>query len=482
MELIFEIYKKLTNQELRQIRQRIQQATFPYEKVGKLFELITRYEEKEEAFYSQKLYNKAPDNTFRVTKSRLKRMLENVILNDRSLTGYKSAAIVAQLQTQKKLLQGEILLGRGAYQASKNLLFQVISTANAYGLYREAFRAELLLYRHQSVHTSVKEYQKRTEALIRANQQRGLIDEGLILQYYIANLLRHKTLKDEEMEAVRTQVDRMAEIAKLTEHPLVESGYYLTENFYLQTNGQFEEARVFGLKYLENLHKNDSNQSSERFANAYAQLAKIDLQLNQLDRAREYSKAVLERCAPDGMNYLLSLELPFRAEFFAKTYKNALEIVQEAFAHPLFETAEMISSQWHYFHACLLFRMGAFQEAYRELDFTTPLLSDKYGRNPSIRLLEIMLLFELGHHDILETKILNLKQYLKRTQRKSAFRQQSLIRILMYWYKQSYDFHATTRQERFVALAHYHAEEPFDTNDLELIRLEEWMKEKCAAN
>ena len=51
---------------------------------------------------------KAPDNTFRVTKSRLKRMLENIVLNDKSLTGYQSPAINARLQVQKKLLQGEI--------------------------------------------------------------------------------------------------------------------------------------------------------------------------------------------------------------------------------------------------------------------------------------------------------------------------------------------------------------------------------------
>jgi hypothetical protein len=480
VNLIYEIFKKLNNQEIRQLKHKIQQASFRYEKVGKLFDLVTRYEEKEEAFYSQKLYGKDPDNTFRVSKSRLKRMLENVILNDRSLTGYKSAAVNAQLQAQKKLLQGEILLGRGAYQASKNLLFQVISTARKYGLYHEAFRAEMLLYRHQSVHTSVKEYQKRTDTLLEANRHLALINEGLILQYYIANLLRHKTLKDEEMTEVREKIDRMGEIAELTQHPLITSGYYLTENFFLQASGRFEEARVFGERYLQSLQQDNANQSSERMANAYAQLAKIELQLNQIESARHYSQEVLRRCDTDGMNYLLSLELPFRAEFFDQQYEKAQKIAQEAFAHPRFETSKMISAQWHYFHACLLFRMGQFKDAYRALDGTTPLLTDKYGRNPSIRLLEIMILYELGHHDIMETKILNLKQYIKRTQKKSFFRQQTLLQILMQWYKRNYDFVQTvaSSKQKFKDLTQFHQKQPFDTSDLELVRLEEWMREK----
>ncbi|MEL7340364.1 MAG: hypothetical protein AAGM67_07765, partial [Bacteroidota bacterium] len=137
MKLIYEIYHKLKNQEIRQLKHKIQHASFEYEKVGKLFELVTQYEEREESFYSQALYQKEPDNTFRVTKSRLKRMFENVILQDRSLTGYSSASTNARLQTRKKLLQGEILLGRGALQASKNLLFQVISSARKFDLYHE---------------------------------------------------------------------------------------------------------------------------------------------------------------------------------------------------------------------------------------------------------------------------------------------------------------------------------------------------------
>ena len=132
MELIYEIIKKLKNYELRQIRNYLNASPFEYEKVGKLFELVTRYKDKEEDFFSQKLYGNPPDNTFRVTKSRLKKLLEDVVLNDKSLTDYSADHINAALQSKKRLLQGEILLGRGAYQASKNLLLQVTATSKKF--------------------------------------------------------------------------------------------------------------------------------------------------------------------------------------------------------------------------------------------------------------------------------------------------------------------------------------------------------------
>ncbi len=483
MKLIYEIFHKLKNQEIRQLKHKIQHASFEYEKVGKLFELVTQYEEKEESFYSQALYNKDPDNTFRVTKSRLKRMFENVILQDRSLTGYSSASINARLQAKKKLLQGEILLGRGAFKASKNILFQVISTARKYDLYQEAFQAELLLYRHHSVLTSLKDYQKRTDELLKANRMQYLIDEALIIQYYIANLMRNKTLKEDELAEVREKIDQMATIAEETQHPLVLSGYYLTENFFLQTVGKFAEAREFGEKYLDQLQAGDGASSPQRIANAYAQLAKVSLQLQDVDKARAYCEEVLQRVKPDNTNYLIGLELQFRIEFYDQKYDKAEAIAEEALQHPRIEASKQINAHWHYYQSCVKFKKKDFKSAYQELDYTTPLLMDKYGMNPSLRLLEIMILFELGHYDIMETKILNLRQYIKRTQKKSLFRPQKLIQILIQWYKRSYDFEAAAKanEGRLAELAAYHEEHPFDTSELELIRLEEWMAQKQKA-
>ena len=261
MRLIYDIVKKLKKQEIRHIRHVIKHASFEYEKMGKLFELVTRYEEREESFYSQKLYGKEPDNTFRVTKSRLKRMLENVVLNDKSLTGYSSESINAQLQAKKKLLQGEILMGRGAYEASKNLLLQVVATARKYAFHHEQFLAELLLYRNHSVRTSAKEFEKNTEELLALNTRYAGINEAIILHYSISNVLANLTVEDEGLQEVREKVDRMQVIAELTAHPLVKNLYYQSEIAYLQVSGQYDDALDFCKKYLDLVNEDPSQHS-----------------------------------------------------------------------------------------------------------------------------------------------------------------------------------------------------------------------------
>ncbi|MEL7340886.1 MAG: hypothetical protein AAGM67_10400, partial [Bacteroidota bacterium] len=221
----------------------------------------------------------------------------------------------------------------------------------------------------------------------------------------------------------------------------------------------------------------------QRIANAYVQLAKVSLQLQESQTARTYCEEVFKRIKTDSTNHLIVLELLFRIEFYDGQFERAREIVNEAMSHPKIEVSTQIKAHWHYFHACVRFKQGDFKFAYQELDNTTPLLMDKFGMNPSIRLLEIMILFELGHYDIMETKILNLRQYIKRTQKKSLYRQQKLIQILIQWYRRNYDFEAAQKANatRLAELVAYHEERPFDTSEIELIRLEEWMEDKRQA-
>ncbi|MDX1906256.1 MAG: hypothetical protein SF053_04420 [Bacteroidia bacterium] len=483
MQLIYEIIRKLTQAEIRQVRHQIDSASFSYDKVGKLFELVTRYEEQGEDFYAQKLYEADADNTFRVTKSRLKRLLENIILHDKSLTAYPPL-VNARLQARKKLLQGEILLGRGAYAAGRHLLLQVSAQAHQYDLHEEYFQAEMLLYRNMSIRTSVKDYARHTEQLLAANRTSSLIHEAIILQHHISNLLLHKTLKEEEMAAVEAKVERIAAIAQETMHPAAQTAWYLSANYFHQTNGQYETARSFCLRYLELLETHAVSPSAQALAGAHVQLAKIGLQLGNIPAARTHADEALKRYQPDEMNYLVALELAFRLAFYAGLYPDALNCIQQAIRHPQFSASKLLAARWHYFHACVLFRLSRYKEAYGNLDLLAPLLADKYGMNITIRLLEIMILCEQGHMDLLESRILNMRQYLKRTQQKKGLvRPNALIQILMSWYKHHYDFRQTVIdiQTRLDKLEHHHTTTPFDTSDFELIRLEQWLQDKAGA-
>jgi hypothetical protein len=475
MNLIYDIYRKLRNQEKRKIKHQIKHAAFQFEKVGMLFDLVTQYEEREENFYSQKLYGKEPDNTFRVSKSRLKRMMENVLLEDKSLSGYESEAVNVLLQSRKKLLQSIILIGRGAYQNGKNLLLQVISNAKKLDLEEERFQAELLLYRFQNIKSSVKDFEKQTEMLLELNKTRSLVAEAQILHYSIKNLLNSRTLDPEALEEVRKNVDRIGEIVTNTDHPSAKYVYFLSEIYYYQVTEQAGPAYEFCQKYLNLIQHTPSQYTPQRVAIAYTQLAQVSLMLGHLDASRESAREMLKMHQKEEINYLRGLELSFLVAYYAKNYTEAAALIQQAKEHPQFEASKIIAANLHYFEACLFFVQKSYQQAYQKLNDTTPLLADKYGMNVYIRLLEIMILFELQHDDLLDTKILNMRQFIKRTRKNDKqTRPYRLVQLLMQWYKHEYDF------EKAITFLNKRPNQqsaaPFSST--ELVKFEDWLSSR----
>lgn len=481
MDLIYDIYRKLSHQEVRYIRHQITASAFEYEKVGKLFELVTQYEEQDESFYANDLYGKQPDNTFRVTKSRLKRMMENVVLNDKSLSGYSTEITNIQLQLKKKLLQAEILIGRGVYLAGKNLLMQCISTAQKYNLYQEHFQAEFLMFRLASIRSATKEFEHQTLTLKKLNYNSSLINEALILHYYINNLLLHKSLSEEQLGDVRLQLNRVADISNENPHPMVQNAHYLSEIYYFQVAGNFENALLFCEKYLDLIQNNPIYYTKQRLAGAYVQLSQVSLQLGESAKAQNYSENAIKFFSADEMNYLIAQELMFRIAFYSEKFEEAQSYIEKAFKHPQFETSKMRAAQWQYFKVCLLVKKGDFKNANRSLSDTTPLLSDKYGWNLYVRLLEIMILFELQLFDPLDARIQNMRQFLKRANKNSdLYRFMLLLKILREWYRVGYDFSKAKKTVLPILkeLQIYHETNPFRKSGFELIRFEKWFAEK----
>lgn len=482
MDLIYDILKKLKNYEIRQIRNHLNASPFEFEKVGKLFELVTRYKDKDEAFFSQRLYNRDPDNTFRVTKSRLKKILEDVILNDKSLTDYNTAFINALLQSKKRLLQGEILLGRGAYKASKNLLLQAISATKKFSLHNERYHAEMLLHRNQSINMSVREFQKRTTNLLALNEVNYKVNKAAILHYSVTNVLTHKSLKDDELTEIDQKIEHIGEIAEETGSPLARYYYFLSKILYLQYEYRYEEALEYCKKHLELIAEEPSVHSRQRLGSAYFQLTETSLRKGDLGEASKYVAETLAFFSKEETNYLIVLGTAFRIAFFAENWEEAERIVHEAFEHPRFEISPFRAAVWHYNHCCVLFRTGRIREALHALNDATPLLADKMGWNLTFRLQEIMVLYECELFDLLESKILNMRQFVKRTQKNSdLYRPMKLISILMEWHKNSMDLKKTyvSIKRQLNDLRSYHQQIPFDPSTGEVIRLENWMAEKA---
>lgn len=482
MDLIYDILKRLKKQEIRQIRHTFKTSSFSYEKVGKLFELVTRFGEKEEVFFAKKLYKKEPDNTFRVTKSRLKRMLENILLQDKSLTSNKSAAINASDLARKKLLQGRVLIGRGAFLAGKNIINQVINSAKKYHLHDELFDAQLLLYRNLSAKTSVREHQNQTKVLLELNKKRALVNECVILHHSVSNLLFNRSLKKASIITVREQINRMKTIAEETKHPLATNYYYLSETYFYQATQKPVEARSFCELYLALLIEDEALFTPVRLAGAYLQLAQITAEQGDLMVAAINAKKAMERLPEKSINHLLALEMVFRIAFHNKEWQEVTALIHKAQQHPDLHTSKNLAAKWKYFEACLLFRTDQFKDAYMALNETTPLLADKFGINIAVRMLDIMIMYEMDKMDLLESKILNMRQFVKRTQKDIAQQRAALlVRLLLGWYRKNYDFKETIVSYE----SDLKSNDPersgigWGTSTYELIPLDLWLQEKA---
>lgn len=480
MELVLEILSKLRSFEKRSLREAFRTATFEHEKVEKLFDLVTRYNRNDEAFYAFQLYGKEPDNTFRVTKSRLKRHLENEVLDDKSLNIYPAEYITAALKARKKLIQGEILLGRGAYLSSKNLLEDVIATAKKFALHQELFQAELLLSRNQAINKSPKEYRKSIDHLLELNQIVHQVNQAALIHYRITNLLSTTTISDPDaLSAIRQDIQAIESIAESTRSPHALGYFLLTSLLFCQYTYDFGRAKEFSKQYLRLVSESPALSSPQRIGNATFQLAETAFRAGDLEEAAVFAEKALACFSPDETNYLVVMETAFRISFARNDNSSCMRWIENAIRHPRFNASKLRAGKWHFFHACLHLRTENARAAQQALLEANALLQDKAGWNLAYRILELMVLFEMENTEVMDSRIQNLQHFVQRTRKGSEdYRSQAIISIFLEWNKYGLDLEQAMPQLRrkLKALADHHAEVPYNPGGYELIRFEDWLE------
>ena len=480
MELIRDILNKLSPQEIKRIRSHIKNNPHEYDKVEKLFDLINKNPDQDENFYSQKLYKQDAGNSFRVTKARLKRLMEESLLNEKSLKEYDAEYIIAFLAAKKRLLQGEILMGRGAYAASKNLLEQVIGSARKFYFMDEWFYARMLLFRHSCNSLTEHELMKEVDELQHLRHLVSRSQEAGILYYRLSGLLASTTLREEkEFSDARNTLEILKDIWLETQIPQTGSYYLKAAIYYYQITNDYAEALKYCQQLLELVRTAPALQSQQREGAALLQLSEVCLRAGEFKRAETFSKATLQMYKPEELNYLIALESAFRISFFSKDLKRCREILGEAIQHPALPLSKLRAGRWKYFEAALNFKESNFKQCIKLLNEATPVMSDKSGWNVALRLLEIMSLYESGKRDLLESRVENLKQFARRNQQDDdATRARLLTEIISVWHKNDLNFAqaGSYLREEMARLKAYHSKVPFNPASFELIRLEEWIE------
>ena len=106
-------------------------------------------------------------------------------------------------------------------------------------------------------------------------------------------------------------------------------------------------------------------------------------------------------------------------------------------------------------------------------------MSDKLGWNIAFRLLEIMALFESQQTDVIDAKIENFRQFVKRNKHDDEYARAALLTDLLHvWHKNQYDFKKAEEfiQDGILKIKAYHSKVPFNPASFELIRFDNWIE------
>jgi tetratricopeptide (TPR) repeat protein len=308
-----------------------------------------------------------------------------------------------------------------------------------------------------------------------------LVNEAAIHHYAVTNILTQTSLKDDQLAEIEQKIQKIEKISQDVDSPLARYYFLLSKILFLQYTYNYSEALTYCKLQLDLIRNEPAVRSKQRLGSAFFQLTETSLRKGDLKEAEKFVEETMTHFSKDETNYLIVLGTAFRIAFFAENWEKARQIVQEALSHPRFNASPFRAAIWQYNLSCMLFKTRKISEALKALNDATPLLGDKMGWNLTFRLHEIMVLYEAGIYDLLETKILNMRQFVKRTQKNSElYRPMKLIQILMEWHKNSLDPKKTIQaaKRQFADLKEFHQNIPFDPSTGELLRLENWLLEK----
>ena len=117
----------------------------------------------------------------------------------------------------------------------------------------------------------------------------------------------------------------------------------------------------------------------------------------------------------NSLNYLISKEQEFHANFYNKNYNAAAVCAETMLNHSLNDTGEFRKSKFIYYQASVKFSMGQFKEAHRLLTESLEIEKDKTRWNVSLRILNIMSFIELDKLNEASTSLESLRKHMERT-------------------------------------------------------------------
>ena len=418
MEVLTEIVKKLKPGERRLIRNMLSISPNgePQRRLNLFNFLVTNLNnsvsDKEACNF---IYGELPSSKFTHLKRRLKNDILNTLLLQEANKRYKSTSPRALFECRRKILQGQLLLGRGAYISADKELNYALSLADQFEFYGEKLVIVDLLRRTKGYRKGIEEFEKINKGIVEAVDE---LKNNLIVKEYFNQLSLPSLFKTNNelnySEFGKGKVKELQLIAENNNSPTFRFWFNLTAiNYYNQVK-KFKTALSHALELLELVTEYDILKSVTNIAGANMTLANIYLQLSENEQAFKHADLATQLFDDKMVNNLRALELVFFAQWRLNETSKAKEILTQAFAHKQFSSNKILQARWILFSSYLEYQLGNKETAMELSNSNKHISEDKTGWHLGDRILEMMILADDELWDILDYRTTSFYQHLQR--------------------------------------------------------------------
>jgi hypothetical protein len=482
MDILTQIVRTLKPGEVRLIRNFYKiQSNGEIKRRLDLFDLIKNGKVNTDVEAAKSLYKSAPTSAYSHLKARLQRDILNLLLLQDSSKRYDTQYTRALFDVRRMLIEGQLLIGRGAYNAGVDILEKARNISRKYELYNEAIAINDLLRSHLGVKKGLNEYDKYNHDIeTNIDALNGYLKSK---DYYHRILVPNLFQMNRETQFEQYSEEKLNELEKLfndTRSASVGYYYYYIAIFFYQFRNDYKRALEYSKKFLHLIENEDALFSSSRLGTANLQIAHILIYTESYDEAITYATNATKYFKKGLLNELQAVEELFFACFRSGDYKKAGENITRAEAHPKYNANKLIPAKWDYYKANLLFAMGDFAGANDLLIRYSELMKDRAGWLFGHKILELMCMIELGDIDIMDYRAESFRKLLQRQKDESIERTKAILKIMESFIKTGNNFKKTRELEepRLQMLREGKGNYAWDPTGFELVRFDEWFDSK----
>ena len=491
MENILNLVRNLQTGEIKLLRHfyRFQEDN-ESKKINLLFELAVKSKNSkklqgiDKKIHHELYGSSANELTFAKLKCRLKNDMLNILLLQTSSPKFKAKHDLAIFECRRMLLQAEILLSRGIYDESLNILERACILAQKNELFEELILIEGLCRNYNLLRPGERSiaFMKRIEnntALLEKVQAAKYLHYEMVSVRSDSNIHIHSMGEwKERLETVKRDHEQSGSVK-------VGFYYYLCALYFSRESGEFDRSLELGLDLLEHGKSNEIVRTSPYTARIHAELAKCYLLTGDHEKALQHAGTSNRLLEKDVVNELAALEIILYCSLASQDYKNVYLVMEKVFPKLSRQSDEFTYAKWHFFKAGVEFRMNEHRNALQSLKKCDELLKDKSGWLLAYNLFEVICRIENGNLEWFENRAEALRKMMQRYNKNHSGDQNKrfhlIYLVLRTLHKNNYDYARTLADEKenLALLAETNYLRLWHLNGFEPVQFDAWLVAKA---